>query len=102
MGVDPISRRELWKMVHELLDEGISVLWSTAYLDEAERCDSVLLLNEGKLLYQGPPLSLTTRVEGRVFKVTGVSTNRRKVLTEVLLQPGVIDGVIQGEDVRIL
>lgn len=102
VGVDPISRRELWKMVHELLDEGISVLWSTAYLDEAERCDSVLLLNEGKLLYQGPPLSLTTRVEGRVFKVTGVSTNRRKVLTEVLLQPGVIDGVIQGEDVRIL
>ena len=43
VGVDPISRRELWKMVHELVDEGISVVWSTAYLDEAERCRNVLL-----------------------------------------------------------
>ena len=48
VGVDPVSRRELWKMVHELADTGIGVLWSTAYLDEAERCHSVLLLDEGQ------------------------------------------------------
>lgn len=102
VGVDPISRRELWKMVHELLQEGISVLWSTAYLDEAERCDTVLLLNEGKLLYQGEPLKLTSRVEGRVFKITHISTNHRRVLTQALLQENVLDGIIQGDDVRVV
>ena len=49
VGVDPISRRELWRMVYDLVDaEGIGVVWSTAYLDEAERCAVVFLLNEGK------------------------------------------------------
>ncbi len=55
VGVDPISRRELWRMVSCLAEEGISVIWSTAYFDEAARCDSVLLINEGQLLYHGPP-----------------------------------------------
>lgn len=54
VGVDPISRRELWKMVLELLSKEITVLWSTSYLDEAQRCHNLLLLNEGHLLYQGP------------------------------------------------
>ena len=60
VGVDPISRRELWRMVYELVDEGIGVVWSTAYLDEAERCAAVLLLNEGQQLYNGPPKELTS------------------------------------------
>lgn len=102
VGIDPISRRELWRMVHDLLEEGISVLWSTAYLDEAERCDTVLLLNEGKLLYQGIPLKLTERVEGRVFKITHISTNRRNVLSQALQQKNVLDGVIQGQEVRLV
>lgn len=58
VGVDPISRRELWKMVSNLLEEGISVVWSTAYLDEAEKCHTVLLLNEGELLFKGKPQDL--------------------------------------------
>lgn len=102
VGVDPISRRELWKMVRNLLEEGISVLWSTAYLDEAERCDAVLLLNEGKLLYQGSPMDLATRLEGRVFKLTQISTNRRDVLNKALCQSEVLDGVIQGSDIRLV
>lgn len=102
VGVDPISRRELWKMVHALIQEGISVVWSTAYLDEAEKCDSVLLLNEGKLLYQGPPDDLTKRVQGRTFKLEGIQGSRRQELKKALLQPNVIDGVIQGEDVRVV
>ena len=53
VGVDPISRRELWQMVHELAGEGMLILWSTSYLDEAEQCRDVLLMNEGELLYQG-------------------------------------------------
>jgi len=45
VGVDPISRRELWKMVQELIGQGIAVVWSTADLDEAELCEEVLLMN---------------------------------------------------------
>lgn len=102
VGVDPISRRELWKMVHDLLQDGISVVWSTAYLDEAEKCDAVLLLNEGKLLYQGSPTDLTQRVEGRTFKIKNIEGSRRLVLINALHQEPVIDGVIQGADVRIV
>src|SRR3546814_2039940 len=62
VGVDPVSRQDLWRMVQALTDEGMAVVWSTAYLDEAERCDSVLLLNEGRLAYDGPPGELTARL----------------------------------------
>jgi ABC-2 type transport system ATP-binding protein len=102
VGVDPISRRELWKMVLELINEGITVLWSTAYLDEAERTDSVLLLDDGKLLYNGPPKDLCQRVEGRTFKIENIQGSRRLVLEQALRQPNVIDGVIQGNSVRIV
>lgn len=102
VGVDPISRRELWKMVHELLGEGISVIWSTAYLDEAERCDYVILLNEGELLYYGKPADLSNQVEGRTFKLINLQGSRRRVLERALNQPCVLDGVIQGSDVRIV
>jgi ABC-2 type transport system ATP-binding protein len=102
VGVDPISRRELWKMVQELLKEGISVIWSTAYLDEAEKCDSVLLLNQGKLLFSGTPQTLIKRVEGRTFLISNNVASPRALLTRALRQPGVIDGVIQGRDVRIV
>ncbi len=92
----------LWKMVNVLVDEGISVLWSTAYLDEAERCDIVLLLNEGELLYSGDPKKLTERVAGRVFEVRHIAGDRRKLLFELLRDKNVMDGVIQGEDIRIV
>ena len=102
VGVDPISRRELWQMVYELVEEGIGVVWSTAYLDEAERCASVLLLNEGQALYDGPPKELTSRVEGRSFLAHDHSEGRRKILSEALKRPEVIDGVIQGSSVRLV
>lgn len=102
VGVDPLSRRELWKMVQSLREEGISVLWSTAYLDEAERCDSVLLLNSGKLLFNGPPLKLTQKIDGRTFKIINITGNKRKVLVNILREKNVIDGVIQGSDIRFV
>ncbi len=101
-GVDPVSRKELWKMVQDLLHQGITVLWSTSYLDEAEECNTVLLLNEGHLLYSGRPQDLTRRVEGRVFKITNIAKGRRQVLSKALCQKNVIDGVIQGKDVRVV
>jgi drug efflux transport system ATP-binding protein len=102
VGVDPISRRELWQMVQELVDDGIGVIWSTAYLDEAEKCGHVLLLHEGKLLFEGPPKELTDRVSGRTFQVQGFEGNRRRLLTQALEKDGIIDGVLQGEYVRIV
>lgn len=102
VGVDPISRRELWAMVGELTGEGIGVLWSTAYLDEAEKCDHVYLLNEGRLLFDGPPKSLTDRVADRVIRVSGFAERRRRFLTRALDHEAVIDGTIQGRSVRLL
>ena len=102
VGVDPISRRELWRMVKDLAKDGIGIVWSTAYLDEAEACDTVLLLNAGKLLFSGAPRDLTARVEGRVFRVSHIAGRRRPVLASALGEPGIIDGVIQGEAIRLV
>jgi len=102
VGVDPISRRELWQLVNDLIDDSMAVIWSTAYLDEAEKCETVLLLNEGKLLYDGPPAALTGRVQNRTFLIQNLSSSKRQVLTEALESPAVIDGVIQGRNVRII
>ncbi len=100
VGVDPVSRQDLWRMVQALTDEGMAVVWSTAYLDEAERCESVLLLNEGQLLFDGPPQELTAQLEGRSFRLENVGAERRAVLTEALDLASVSDGVIQGAGVR--
>jgi ABC-2 type transport system ATP-binding protein len=102
VGVDPISRRELWKMVHELIDDGISVIWSTAYLDEAEKADAVILLNDGKLLYEGSPKDLTKKMEGRSFEITDIKGDKRELLFELLKNKSVMDGVIRGRDLRIV
>ena len=102
VGVDPISRRELWAMVSDLTDEGIGVLWSTAYLDEAEKCDYVYLLNDGELLFDGPPHRLTDNIDDRVIKVTDFYDNRRHVLTRALDRSDIIDGTLQGRSIRLL
>jgi ABC-2 type transport system ATP-binding protein len=101
VGVDPISRRDLWKMVQDLVGEGIGVIWSTAYLDEVELCDAVILLHEGKKIFDGPPKELTDRVRSRTFQLL-VANNRRKILADALLSPAVVDGVVQGDHIRLV
>lgn len=103
VGVDPISRRELWRMVRELSEGGMGVVWATSYLDEAEQCDHVLLLNQGEVLHSGPPQNLLQRVEGRVWQLGGVPEKiRRKELMRLLELPEVSDGVIQGHNIRLV
>jgi len=102
VGVDPVSRKELWTMVRDLLEEGISVVWSTAYLNEAEKSDLVLLLSEGKLLYCGKPNELLKRVEGRVWTISPGPIDKRKLLFQLLQKEQVLDGTVQGKDVRIV
>jgi ABC-type multidrug transport system ATPase subunit len=101
VGVDPISRRDLWKMVQDLVGEGIGVVWSTAYLDEVELCDAVILLHEGKKIFDGPPKELTNRVRSRTFQLL-VANNRRKILADALRSPAVVDGVVQGDHIRLV
>ncbi|ACL63088.1 ATP-binding cassette domain-containing protein [Methylobacterium nodulans] len=102
VGVDPISRRELWRMVYALVQEGVGIVWSTAYLDEAENCASVLVLNGGKVLFEGDPRAMTASMEGRVVLARGAGTTRRALLADALRSPDIIDGVLQGEAVRLV
>ena len=102
VGVDPVSRRDLWSMVDELTEEGMAVVWSTAYLDEAERCNEVLLLENGELKYAGKPGDLTSRLADRSFRVTDIAGDRRIFLTDALDLEVVRDGVIQGSSVRVV
>lgn len=68
-GVDPISRRELWLILHEMVREGVTVLVSTSYMDEAERCDRVVLLTEGRALALDTPVALQASLEGSMLAV---------------------------------
>ncbi len=62
-GVDPVSRRELWSLLHEFVEGGMAVLISTPYMDEAERCHRVGLVHHGRLLLEGPPERLLADFE---------------------------------------
>jgi ABC-2 type transport system ATP-binding protein len=101
--VDPVSRRELWAIVDELVNnEGTSVLVSTAYLDEAERCAEVILLHNGRLLSQGKPSEFGRRHHGRVFLVKTPGKGKRDIQERLSEAPGVVDAVIQGDAVRVV
>jgi ABC-2 type transport system ATP-binding protein len=103
VGVDPVSRRELWGIVYRLVEkEGLSVLLSTAYLDEAERCREVILMHEGKVLDQGSPQSFSRRLTGRTFQVLAPGVNKRRLQEQLITGEGVLDATIQAEGVRVV
>ena len=102
VGVDPLSRRELWRMVNELVVSGVTVLWSTAYLEEAERCAHIWLLDNGRLLYDGAPARLSERVRGRVFRRRVAPGEARRAAESELEREAVLDAVIQGASVRVV
>jgi ABC-2 type transport system ATP-binding protein len=104
VGVDPLSRRELWEIVRQLVDtQGLTVLLSTAYLDEAERCGHVIVLHQGKVLAQGRPADITAIAQGRVFVAElAAGQSARGVQSRLLDEPDVIDAVPDGGRVRIV
>ena len=102
VGVDPISRRELWRMVYALIAEGVGVVWSTAYLDEAENCAEVIVMDAGRAIYQGDPKAMTATMAGRVYLAHGAGAERRMLLARALRDRQVIDGVMQGEAIRLV
>jgi ABC-2 type transport system ATP-binding protein len=104
VGVDPISRRELWKIVYELVEkDGIGVLLSTAYLDEAERCDHVVVLHEGEKLAEGTPRYFKERVEKRVALVDpSPGIKPRRIQTRLVGKAHIIDATIRSGRVRVV
>jgi len=103
VGVDPVSRRELWAIVDRLVkSEGMSVLLSTAYLDEAERCAEVILLHGGRILEHGSPAAMCARVDGRTWSVAQPGVRHRDLQARLDGQPGIVDALVQGEHVRVI
>ena len=103
VGVDPISRRELWSIIQQqVANQNVTVLLSTAYMDEAERCDHVILLHEGEILAQGNPAQLAASFQGHAFVLENVLTAPRNLQAQIAQRPGVVDTVIQGDGLRIV
>lgn len=102
VGVDPLSRRELWNIVFSLVREhGITVLASTAYLDEAEHCDRVAIMHHGRLVGDGAPGDFTRPLVGRTWFVTP-TMRARAAQTLLDAAPGVTDAVLHAGGVRLL
>jgi ABC-2 type transport system ATP-binding protein len=104
VGVDPLSRRELWQIMRRLVDErGLSVLIATSYLDEAERAAHVAVLHDGAVLVQGPPEAVTRDVAGRVFVATPPEgTKARDLQARLLDAPDIVETVPQAGRVRFV
>jgi ABC-2 type transport system ATP-binding protein len=98
-GVDPVSRREFWKLLSEFLSRGITILMSTPYLDEAERCSRVALLHEGRVLATDDPTRLRTLMPGRLVEVIGGGASR--LVETIRGMDGVVDAQVFGERVHV-
>jgi ABC-2 type transport system ATP-binding protein len=68
-GVDPLSRRDFWIILYDLLKEGVTILFSTSYLDEAERCNRVGLIYQGDLLIADTPYAVKARIGGKILEL---------------------------------
>jgi len=98
-GVDPVSRREFWKLLAEFLQQGITILVSTPYLDEAERCHRVALLHEGRQLALDTPDALRRSLPGRMLELAVPDQSRAiPIITSV---PGVVDVRVFGERMHV-
>jgi ABC-2 type transport system ATP-binding protein len=99
-GVDPVSRRDFWRILYDLVSEGVAILTSTAYLDEAERCHRVGLLHQGKLLFCDTPSHLKSRLGKGVLAI--ISSEPRR-LREILHQmKGISSLVLTGDGAHIV
>ena len=99
-GVDPVSRRDFWRILYELTSEGVAILTSTAYLDEAERCHRVALMHQGKLLFCDTPANLKARMTKDVLAVS--ATEPRVVRDALELADGISSLVLTGDGVHVV
>jgi ABC-2 type transport system ATP-binding protein len=99
-GVDPISRRELWLILHEMVREGVTVVVSSSYMDEAERCDRVLMLDRGRMLAFGAPATLQAGLSGSLLSIRADRPRAARDVVRAL--PGVETATLFGETVHVL
>ncbi|MEJ2187291.1 MAG: ABC transporter ATP-binding protein, partial [Gemmatimonadota bacterium] len=99
-GVDPISRRDLWLILHEMVAEGVTIVVSTSYLDEAERCDRVALLQEGRVMALDSPAALQARLKGELLVVR--TSDARQAREHLRTLTGVRRASLFGETVHVL
>src|SRR5512138_238940 len=90
-GVDPVSRREFWKLLSEFLSNGITIVMSTPYLDEAERCTRVALVHEGRVLAADEPARLRQLIPGRMLEILASGPRAADALRPL---PGVRDAQV--------
>ncbi|MGD0521455.1 MAG: ABC transporter ATP-binding protein [Terracidiphilus sp.] len=99
-GVDPVSRRDFWRILYELAAEGVAILTSTAYLDEAERCHRVALLHQGKLLFCDTPANLKAGMRKGVLSVT--SPDPRSLRSVLEHAEGISSLVLTGDGLHVV
>ena len=97
-GVDPVSRRDFWRILYGLREDGVTIVISTAYLDEAERCNRLTLLHNGHALYCDTPAALKQRMPGVLIAI--LSTDGRAVRAAITGQPGVSHVLLVGDGVH--
>lgn len=102
VGVDPVSRREIWDLARELAGPGTSIVWTTSILEDAELCDEVLLLHEGRVRYLGAPSGLCGLAEGQVFSRSIPAMGRREIMRQTLERPNVVAATIHGDNLRMV
>jgi ABC-2 type transport system ATP-binding protein len=101
-GLDPGARRELWQYVEELRSrEGVTILLTTHLLDEADRCDRLALLHQGRVVAEGTPAHLRSRIGGDVVVLEAAGAEAaglaRRIETRFGLKPSMMDGVLRVE-----
>ncbi len=99
-GVDPVSRRDFWRILYELVAEGVAILTSTAYLDEAERCHRVALMHQGKLLFCDTPVNLKANMGKGVLSI--IAAEPRRVRNELKDAEGISSVLLTGDGVHIV
>ena len=98
-GVDPVSRREFWKILYNLLSDGVTIVVSTAYLDEAERCNRVSMMSEGRFITGGSPAEIKKSIGGLLLEVITANVWRAE---EVLIKNGRFKNIIrEGNGLKI-
>ncbi|WP_445367000.1 ATP-binding cassette domain-containing protein [Methylomonas sp. BW4-1] len=101
VGVDPLSRRELWQIIESLVAEfGTTVLLSTAYMDEAEHCQQVVLLDSGEILHQDAPSGFHRLAEACSYQLSSPVLAKRMLQQRLQMHADLIDSVVQGDAVR--
>jgi len=98
-GVDPVSRREVWKMLGELASDGITVVVTTAYMDEAERCHTVAVMQSGRVVVVGSPNELRGLVRDAIIVVTGLGVS--SAATSIRSLPDVTGIRVVGNQLRV-